>query len=548
MTIQTLDKTPNFTIKYDDQYANALALAQAIIGRVEDEFTVLATWFAINSGFGSDHRVQVSLEKFSASKAKTAAAYNYGYDYNLGIVTKDPEIHIDISGAAMWGSLENKTRYILMMLVAELSEIFMSYNVATGGPGVWARVSSAGEGLSHYCQIARYPGIHAAYYGHPINAWLTSSDRPDWITENEDTDGNEVSWGCSLLFIYYLVDQLGHSGPWVIQNGGGTLENTYKALTNQQGGNPGSNLGYTAFTDLLNQYFPIGHTPGLDTNDPFPLLDVTRRSVNVRLGEQVFGIPHVSDSGDLERQFLLCPKKKYHWDLLQKTVLLEIDADASGFGLPQYSWSINGTALPSGYSTMTTLASVYTPDPSAPEDYLGSMALQPVDVICTVYSTVSKSDLILRLGPAFENMPGEIDLLVTVSVVDKYFHPTESDSRTLGEALTNTELKWDSAYLVDKRSCSEKWFNATKRRLTSPFDNLNHSISVILTLPDPPAELRFGLRHLEHIALMWDSIEHTQSQEVKSAFSRFLSRHLAVSSRLKQLIASLPAPDARGPE
>ena len=159
MTIQTLDKTPNFTIKYDDQYANALALAQAIIGRVEDEFTVLATWFAINSGFGSDHRVQVSLEKFSASKAKTAAAYNYGYDNNLGIVTKDPEIHIDISGAAMWGSLENKTRYILMMLVAELSEIFMSYNVATGGPGVWARVSSAGEGLSHYCQIARYPGI-----------------------------------------------------------------------------------------------------------------------------------------------------------------------------------------------------------------------------------------------------------------------------------------------------------------------------------------------------------------------------------------------------
>jgi hypothetical protein len=78
-----------------------------------------------------------------------------------------------------------------------------------------------------------------AYYnvngGAFINSWLQSSARTDWITNPEATDKDEVSFGCSMLFIYYLYSQLGYPMDQIITQAGDTLEATYQALTGNSG-------------------------------------------------------------------------------------------------------------------------------------------------------------------------------------------------------------------------------------------------------------------------------------------------------------------------
>jgi hypothetical protein len=95
---------------------------------------------------------------------------------------------------------------------------------------------------------------------------MQSSKRPDFISKNQTTDGNATSYGGAMLFIYYLCPQLGFSLPAIINKAGGTLEKTYHALT-------GKNGGYKAFSKLLAKFFPIGDTPLLPLDNPFPLLD-----------------------------------------------------------------------------------------------------------------------------------------------------------------------------------------------------------------------------------------------------------------------------------
>jgi hypothetical protein len=119
-----------------------------------------------------------------------------------------------------------------------------------------------------------------------VNAWLASDPtqdptsavadsvfRKDWVSENFTGgrlkaggnvagDQDSYSFGCAMLFIYYLKDQLDFSMPGIVQNGP-TLAGAYGAAT---GGRTG---GFWAFKSLLDQHFPIGVK--VSTDDPFPL-------------------------------------------------------------------------------------------------------------------------------------------------------------------------------------------------------------------------------------------------------------------------------------
>jgi hypothetical protein len=160
--------------------------------------------------------------------------------------------------------------------VAEMIEILMTFK------GPWRPGDSGGEGLSRVAAEL----LHPQYGNGFVNAWLAadptsavadSEFRKDWVSQNFTGgplkaggsvrgDDDSYSYGCAMLFIYYLKSQLGFSMPQVVQNGGATLADTYRVLTN------GQVNGFWAFKSLLAEHFPIGvQSP---TDDPFPLSPV----------------------------------------------------------------------------------------------------------------------------------------------------------------------------------------------------------------------------------------------------------------------------------
>jgi hypothetical protein len=69
-------------------------------------------------------------------------------------------------------------------------------------------------------------------------AWAQAG-LPDWVTTTEQTDGNRISTGCSIVYIYWMRS-LGYTIPQIVQPGGATLSQNYQACT----GKP------TAYQDL----------------------------------------------------------------------------------------------------------------------------------------------------------------------------------------------------------------------------------------------------------------------------------------------------------
>jgi hypothetical protein len=144
-----------------------------------------------------------------------------------------------------------------MLVVAEADEVFMDAQ----GNG-WNCGASNGEGLSRIISAELYPGAQAGFVTGPT--WLGGS-RPDWVSNNEGTDRDFVSIGCSTLFINYLHYQLGYSWTNIIGTGGSTLGNTYSSITDIK------DSGFKPFSTFLQQYFPVGAPVNLSNDNPFPL-------------------------------------------------------------------------------------------------------------------------------------------------------------------------------------------------------------------------------------------------------------------------------------
>jgi hypothetical protein len=130
-------------------------------------------------------------------------------------------------------------------VVAELAEIFM----VRQNKG-WVFNGSNGEALSRVCAGILYPN----------NAWLFCSSqiwldagRPDWVDKFEPTDGDYVSFGCGILFLYYLANQLNYQWPDIIGAGApttNTLAETAQIL--------GVTNAWSNFISLISTYLPPG--------------------------------------------------------------------------------------------------------------------------------------------------------------------------------------------------------------------------------------------------------------------------------------------------
>ena len=282
MTIHTQQTTTHFVVKYDDSNSQAQGMAAAIAAICENEFTVLTGWFNITSGFGSADRITITVQQIAGGGAD-----NHGY-LSGGNTT------IDVNFLPAGFSQTQANQIAPMMFVNEFVEVLMSFNDQQGTT-TWNAGHSDGEGLSQFCGILRFPVGHYQAYGSFVNAWL-SSPRPDWISSNESTDSNSVSFGCVLLFLFYLNIQLGFTPAQIIQNGAATPAGLYANLT----GDASDPFGF--FLSLIDSVVPgtatITGVTGAAQDNPFPIFGLQFWD-----NKNTFGLADVTDSVNHSRPF-----------------------------------------------------------------------------------------------------------------------------------------------------------------------------------------------------------------------------------------------------
>jgi hypothetical protein len=198
--------TTNFQVQYEDSLgnlANLKANANALLAVIENEFTVTTGWFNTPSGkFGTGHRQVVNL-----NLADGSGANNSGYGSALNLDAQ--------SGNS---NATNAAGIVEMVFMNEWVEILMSLS-----GGKWNAGDSSGESLSQYCGIERFQTGHYSYYGSWVDGWLNTHPRQDWVNTTEATDGNSVSFGCALAFLYYLNKQLNFTINQILAAGASNL-------------------------------------------------------------------------------------------------------------------------------------------------------------------------------------------------------------------------------------------------------------------------------------------------------------------------------------
>jgi len=520
--IKTLGQTANFVIQYQDSFTDALRRAQALQHAVEGDFAKLLNWFDISGrNFGPGNRVTLSVDQ-------EALAKNYGYKRNgLTFVRMDP-----FQGASDQGRADDAVR---ALFVAEIVEVLMSYNNEIINKVGWAPRQSDGEGLSRVCAALFYPN---AYYdprlinGPFVNPWISSPEylttqrppgtagiaRNDWIGKNEVSDRDIDSFGCSILFIYYLHVQLGYSMHSIITKAGATLEITYQNLS----GNTG---GYAALVGLINPYFPPSSKTSLKTDNPFPLLQGNDRSVQLTYTQEANDAWSVDSSGTVEiRPFSFCPIAKYFYNIFNTPVRMRVTASVTGFGQPVYKWKINGQAASaSNFGDIAFAESIYLDDPNDPNN--PQRQNKSVTVFYSDQGDTSTWGQMQGEMDIFNSgFPGHIPLTIEVEVSEKS-GKNGSISGAAFATLDTQALVYEPRYYRDRLGCEAAYQDQHQRLVRWK------RINILLTLPDPPPDLMRSIRILGEVV---EEIAQLQREEPALAREVIagLAKHLGVSPRI----------------
>jgi hypothetical protein len=246
-----LPGTPNFTFEFDNRLnaAASAALGASLASTVEADYALVNAWFDNLSPSGLPFNVKIN------PKSATRGGSN----------DSNKQITIDLGATADFLSARE-------VLIAEFIEILM----AAHNKG-WVAGNSHGEGLSQFAGFFIVPSTASEFSG--PQTWLDTSvpplppppppplppSRPDFVSKTESSDKNPVSYGCALLFLYYLNSQLGFNPHAIVQAAADTLETVYKNLTQDTN-------GFSEFASMLAAKFPPGTKSGLDGSvNPFPL-------------------------------------------------------------------------------------------------------------------------------------------------------------------------------------------------------------------------------------------------------------------------------------
>ncbi len=278
-------QTTNFLVQIETtlpNQANVIANADALLAVLENEFTVTTGWFNTPSGkFGAGHQQVVNLNQ--PDTATSGGGYTEPGSNNSGYGNP---INLDAQNLATGALAAGRVQDQFM---AEWSEILMSLT------STWHSYDSSGEGLSQFTSIIRFQTGHYNYYQSFVDAWLNGGQawsnnnkkyvsspnaaRSDWVTQTFTGittsagdqihgDGDQVSYGCSLAFLFYLNTQLSFSINQIIGAYNGTMATIYNTLT----GDPGDPFPF--FLALISNVFPASATAAIPSpvfDNPFPM-------------------------------------------------------------------------------------------------------------------------------------------------------------------------------------------------------------------------------------------------------------------------------------
>jgi hypothetical protein len=498
----TLGSTANFTVQYEDadrganQAYNADALivvqrrAQHLLDVCERDFGILCSWFGIRvgDGFGPSNRIQVLL----TTSDTRGGAYNQGYG-SPSLVHANP--HASSSPATS----DDET--IAGLVMAEVIEILMAYR------GNWGPGDSNGEGLSRVAAHLLHPAIVTSTALDPapvdISWWMTSSPtnssgwggtpsslsshnafRQDWVSttftgeSGVHGDGDWFSFGCAILFIYYLKDQLGFTMPQIVQTTGSTLEARYQALTSTSG-------GFAPFKAVLDAFYPAGvGLPPL--YDLFPL-----GGRNCRVGVAAFtvqdGAPTVGSTGTAE-VFTMCGPRQFSYTIDDLHNHLHVDANVFGFANPLVAWTVNGQDIPAGGASGLDVSALVIPvDPTV----TAAPVTQSVVLDVTVGPAPSYPAMITFLDVVVRGNPGRVQLRFDVSVTDSNATAPENVATSFALPILDTQqLVWEPEYRRVVDECWNRYIQTHNRRL--PW--------LRRYMPDPPPDLLVAARILDELA------------------------------------------------
>ncbi|MCU7756878.1 hypothetical protein N7988_28025 (plasmid) [Bacillus cereus] len=226
--------TENFHVYYNPELgSNGITLSDGVLSVCERDYNTIVSFFGGLSAGPFNIIISPGIQ----------GAYHHscsGTDIYCGVKTTP---HLDID-------------FTRLVAVAEIVEVFSA--VQNRG---WDCGASNGEGLSRVLAAEIYPkALTGGLVTAPI--WLDESDRPNYIDNNDPTDTNPISNGCSVLFLNYLHYQLGFSWSQIVQAGGSTLADTYRELT-------GNSDGFQRFKAFMDERYPVGNPSRLDKDNPF---------------------------------------------------------------------------------------------------------------------------------------------------------------------------------------------------------------------------------------------------------------------------------------
>jgi hypothetical protein len=503
--------TANFTVRYEtaDRGNNlaydapTLALvhrrAKHILDICEADYGQLCQWFgvSIGAGFGPSNRTVVTLTTSDGSGGLLYGAYNVGYSHP-STVNANPYTNFGSAG---------DDEVIAALFVAEFAEVMMSYQ-----GDVWNSGWSNGEGLSRVSAHLLHPAIITSFFdGAPYDTmfWLQqppnsngweaagqstnpaslpdhTSFQQDWVSQTfkgldgVHGDADWFSFGCAILFIYYLKSQRSFSMAQIVQSSGHTLEEHYQSLTGVSG-------GFTPFKALLDAFYPQGASLPKTLYDLFPLggrfCSVVAISSIIGNGNRSFVRNGVAQQGTM------CGPGEFGYTLFDVQNKIRVTADTKGFAHPIVAWTVNGQAIPIDGVTGITVAAVVLPtDPTA-------VSTLPMTTNIVIDATPGP----VPTDPSYSTFidilvsgnPGQVQFRVDVSVTDKFATDSANTASSYALPIIPTQLVvWEPAYWQAVKDCWNRYTTSHNRPL--PW--------LRFYMPDPSPDLLFAAQTLQHLA------------------------------------------------
>ena len=342
-----IGSTRNFLITVSTDTPETQSAAEAILATCEADLSTLEDWFDYNWD-DFPYGIWVSAGE-DGDPAPHADNIWSGSSHSP---------HINVYGATTAnaaGSAFVRDEIARGLFVAELAEVLMN-----AAPNGWNPSNNAGEGLSRVAFAELHPQGYYRPAGSANNApystaWLqleyrtrdrqdseAAEPRYDFITVSENTDGNALSYGCAILFLYYLHSQLHCTWRQIATSWGAHLCETFAQLTSRP-----STSAFTEFSDVLNAHLSPGTSLVPATENVFPLsaappvvLVTSYGTSKGHVRPDVFSAPQAT-----LKPGPLCEESTYSYRVVDVTTPVSILARAPGAFAPRFLWRINGVAV-----------------------------------------------------------------------------------------------------------------------------------------------------------------------------------------------------------